>query len=67
MSQTNERLIRLTEVMNRTALTRATLYRLMDKSDFPKPVKITATAVAWPESSVNEWIAGRIEAAKGAN
>lgn len=64
MSQQNERLIRLAEVLDRTALSRATLYRMMDKCKFPRPVKIGDSAVAWPESAVNEWIVGRIEAAK---
>lgn len=65
MQETNERLIRIAEVMNRTALNRSTLYELIKANEFPKPIKLTTTAVAWQESSVNNWIQSRIEAANG--
>ncbi|MFM0647035.1 AlpA family transcriptional regulator [Paraburkholderia bryophila] len=64
MSEKKERLIRLEEVMNRTALTRSLLYKLVDAGEFPKGVKLCSSAVAWPESEVDKWIAARIEAAK---
>ncbi|WP_328806067.1 helix-turn-helix transcriptional regulator [Paraburkholderia solitsugae] len=65
MHETKERLIRLAEVMDRTALTRSTLYALIKRDEFPSPVRLTATAVAWPEISVDNWIQGRIDAANG--
>ncbi|NPT44357.1 AlpA family phage regulatory protein [Paraburkholderia sp. 1N] len=51
--------------MDRTALTRSTLYALIKRDEFPSPVRLTATAVAWPEISVDNWIQGRIDAANG--
>lgn len=63
-NEVQERLIRLEEVMSRTGLTRALLYQMMKKGDFPKSVKLTGRAVAWVESQINVWIAGRIEAAQ---
>lgn len=42
-----------------TGLSRSTIYDLMAKGAFPRPVKLTAKAVAWPESLVTKWLAER--------
>jgi prophage regulatory protein len=63
VSESKERLIRLDEVMSRTGLTRSLLYKLMKESDFPKSITLAGSAVAWPESKIDSWIAARIEAA----
>jgi hypothetical protein len=33
----------------------------MADGDFPKPIKITAKAVAWPSNEIDDWILRRIE------
>ena len=45
-----------------TGLSRSTIYDLMSKGQFPRPVKLTAKAVAWPESAITEWLATRAAA-----
>ena len=47
------------EVEALTGLARSTLYDLMSKGLFPRPVKITGKAVAWPENAVAAWLADR--------
>ncbi len=42
-----------------TGLSRSTIYDLMSKNAFPRPVKLTGKAVAWPESKISEWLAQR--------
>jgi prophage regulatory protein len=42
-----------------TGLSRSTIYDLMAKGQFPRPVRLTAKAVAWPESAIAEWLASR--------
>lgn len=42
-----------------TGLSRSTIYALVAKGAFPRPVRLTAKAVAWPESTVTEWLAQR--------
>lgn len=42
-----------------TGLSRSTIYALMAKGAFPRPVRLTAKAVAWPESAIAEWLAQR--------
>jgi len=42
-----------------TGLSRSTIYDLMGKGQFPRPVKLTGKAVAWPESAVSAWLKSR--------
>ena len=55
-------LLRLPDVMARTALSRSALYAAMAQGKFPKPVKIGDRLNAWPDSEIADWIAARIEA-----
>jgi prophage regulatory protein len=52
-------LLRLPHVISRTGLPKSSIYMLMGQGKFPRPVKITSRAVAWPSSVVDEWIAER--------
>ena len=42
-----------------TGLSRSTIYDLMSKDLFPRPVRLTGRAVAWPESKITEWLESR--------
>jgi prophage regulatory protein len=55
--------LRLPAVIERTGLSRSTIYEMVERGDFPKPVKIGARAIAWPVSSLETWAAERMEAA----
>ena len=54
------RLIRVPEVLERTALSRSTLYELIERGAFSRPVKVSARCVAWPEHEVEAFIKARI-------
>lgn len=54
------RLIRLTNVMRKTGLSRATIYRNIGEGTFPRQHHIGLRAVAWTESSIDDWIKERI-------
>ncbi|RBW51089.1 helix-turn-helix transcriptional regulator [Marinobacter sp. F3R11] len=56
-----ERMLRRKEVEQITARSRSAIYEGMAAGTFPKPVKIGARAVAWPESVIRNWIAERME------
>lgn len=58
-----QRYIRRQEVESLTGLSRSTIYRMMDAGEFPRPIKLTRKAVAWPESAIAEWLASRPVAA----
>lgn len=50
-----DRILRRTEVLHLTGLSKTVLYDRIAKGTFPKPVKISARAVGWWESSIIGW------------
>ena len=56
MSNT-ERIIRLKTVLDRTGLSRSTIYRKIAEGTFPSQVKISIHGAGWHESAVSGWIA----------
>ncbi|MDP9421506.1 MAG: AlpA family transcriptional regulator [Pseudomonadota bacterium] len=55
-TDTPDRILRLKTVLDRTGLSRSTLYRKVENGTFPAQVQIAARCVGWRESAVNEWI-----------
>lgn len=53
-------LIRLPEVLERTALSKSTVYALAQAGDFPAWIKVSANVSAWVAHEVDAWIANRI-------
>lgn len=45
----------------RIGLSRATLYRLVESGDFPKPVRLSSGRRAWVEAEVTAWMRQKIE------
>lgn len=62
MSITNQRLIRLPEVLQRVGVSRSTLYCWIKRGQFPRQIALGANSSAWIEADVNAWIAARIAA-----
>ena len=56
MSNT-ERIIRLKTVLDRTGLSRSTIYRKIAEGTFPSQVKISVHGAGWYELAINRWIA----------
>ncbi|RIH70681.1 DNA-binding protein [Vibrio splendidus] len=54
------RLIRLTEVLDKTGISKATLYRLIAAGEFPASIQISSRAVGWEESLVDEFLMKKI-------
>jgi prophage regulatory protein len=57
----NLKLMKISQVMNLTALSRSTIYQLMAEAKFPKQVVLSVRSVAWVASEVEDWIMGKIE------
>ncbi len=54
--QTPDRILRLNAVLDRTGLSRATLYRKIKDGTFPRQIRIATRCTGWRESAVNEWM-----------
>lgn len=55
-SEAPDRILRLKTVLDRTGLSRSTLYRKVENGTFPAQVQIAARCVGWRESAVIEWM-----------
>ncbi len=55
------KLLRLKHVIEKTGLSRATIYRLQQLGMFPSRRRLSSNAVAWVESDIEAWIAERPE------
>lgn len=54
-SRDDLRLMRVDQVLEVVPVSRATLYRMIRKGEFPKPCRIGRLTV-WPHSDVRAWV-----------
>ena len=54
-------LIRRPKVEAMTGLSRSTLYAMMARGEFPRPVRIGLRAVAWRDGDIHVWQSKRPE------
>lgn len=51
-----EKMLRRPAVEDITGLSRSTIYEMISRDDFPRPVRIGRRAVAWQQTAVIEWL-----------
>ena len=54
---TSDRIVRLKTVLDRTGLSRATIYRKIAEGTFPAQSRISINGAGWRESDIDCWIA----------
>ena len=59
-SEPNMRVLKLKEVLLKTSLGKTTVYALLKKSKFPKPIYLGVRSVGWIESEIDDWILQKI-------
>ncbi|OJW28792.1 MAG: DNA-binding protein [Rhodospirillales bacterium 69-11] len=52
-----EKILRMRTVLDRTGLSRSTIYRKVREGTFPRQVEISEHCRGWRESAINRWIA----------
>jgi prophage regulatory protein len=55
----DEQILRVRDVVALVRLGRATIYRLAQHGQFPRPVALTARASGWRRSEIEEWLNSR--------
>ncbi len=60
-----EQLLRKQTIIELTGMSHSTLYYMMNRNEFPKPVKLGARSVAWKRSEIEAWINSRERAMQG--
>lgn len=56
------RTYRLPEVRQVTGLSTSTIYAMIARGEFPRPVRLGKRAVGWPEHVLREWLRTREQA-----
>ena len=53
------RMLRFPDVIERSGLSRTTIWRRVRAKTFPAPVQLGANSIGWPESVITEWVESR--------
>ena len=61
----NKELIKLPAVKRITTFSSATIYRLINKGEFPKQIKLTERSSAWSIEEIYNWIEEKKDARDG--
>ena len=56
MADAPDRILRIKTVLDRTGLSRSTLYRRIQAGRFPTQVRIAERCTGWRESAINGWL-----------
>ena len=56
---------RLPKVVERTSLSRSSIYLKINDGSFPTPIKLSKRAIGWPEEVITNWINQRIAESQG--
>jgi prophage regulatory protein len=51
-----ESILRIRTVLERTGLSRSTLYRKLKQGTFPKQIRLSERCMGWRESAVEAWL-----------
>jgi prophage regulatory protein len=54
--ETADRILRIKTVLQLTGLSRSTLYRKVQRGEFPKQIKLSERCAGWRQSAVNAWM-----------
>jgi prophage regulatory protein len=60
------RILRMKQVIDRTGMSRSTIYEKIAEGIFPRQVCLSARSVGFVESEINDWISHRIAQRKAA-
>jgi prophage regulatory protein len=52
-----KRIVRMAEVVKRTGIHRATIYRMMARGDFPQSKAVGKRIVCWDSDDIDAWVA----------
>lgn len=54
-----DQLMRMKDVVKKIGLCRATIYAMIGRGEFPRPIRIGKRATGWRESELEDWLANR--------
>ena len=60
-------MLRPSEVMARTGLSRTTIWRHVRAGTFPPPTELGVNSIGWPDSVISDWLSKRPRQTYGAD
>ena len=54
----DQALLRLADVTRVVGVSRSTIYLMISRGEFPRPVKISARTSRWRASDIEKWVEG---------
>lgn len=57
-----DQVMRMKDVVKKIGLCRATIYAMIGRGEFPRPIRIGERATGWRESELEAWLAKRTAA-----
>ena len=54
------KILRFPTVIERTGLSRSTIYLKMNEGNFPKQISLGPNSIGWLEEEIQEWIDSRV-------
>lgn len=58
------RILRLSEVKNKTGMACSSIYSMIANTTFPSPIKLSKRSVGWLETEIDQWIAERVNGSR---
>ena len=55
------KLLKIYEVSSKTRFCHSQIYKMVQRGEFPQPIKLSERSSVWPEDIVESWIQSRIE------
>jgi len=59
------RILRIGDVIQKTALSRSQIYRLIALKEFPSQIRLGVRAAGWIEDEIDHWLLDRIIKTRG--
>jgi len=58
------KILRLPQVINRTGLSRSSIYLRMANNDFPLSISLGGRSVGWLEKDIDDWLDEKIQSSR---
>ncbi len=61
----NEKILKIHQVVEIVGISRSSVYNMVQRNDFPQPVKLGMRSSGWLQSEIDGWIAARASLRSG--
>jgi prophage regulatory protein len=59
-TDSNTNIIRLPQAIQKTGLSRSTIYSLISRGEFPQKIQLSTRSIGFLESEINDWVTSKV-------